>query len=557
MATETVYTYSIATDFHGSINISNLTSEIRTSTISIALDYISTNNDVVSVYFKDVLGSADLATLATVISTSNTAPSAPVAQPVTITASATTDANNSSSVNLAGGATFTGSSSSTTGASAIQVTLKADQPCTVYVDQSPDGANWNVTDTFNYYTASPFGISIQVVCSYERIRVTNVSASSTTLFNLQTSLCPSTSVVPRSLDANGNLRTSTQAIQDVLGFPMYGTPNGESRTIVPTLLAGAQFEMNGNAVAPAAGSPDPTFWNTAVDASSGPGTILQKNSEVTLSSGTTATSFSALWSFRRARYVSGYPMRLRTNIAVPAGTAGNTRRWGVAWTASMPSTPGLPQTNGVTDGLWFQASGTNSNVVVSKCGTQTIIGPGGTSGYTSFNGQLGSGYAFSVSNATYEIYWNNSSVYFIVDGTLLHKFSAMTHTLTTTLMFYVYMDNFNTAVQGTAAAMYVRNAAIHRLGPIEVSPVWKNIHGANVGAILKYGPGKLHNVTMNSFTSVTTCSLYDSISASNPIASITPSMAGIGATLHYNLEFYNGLYVVTTDSSADLTIVFE
>jgi hypothetical protein len=49
------------------------------------------------------------------------------------------DPNNSSVVNLAAAATFTGTSTSTLGVVGLQVSLKTDQNCTVYVDQSPDG----------------------------------------------------------------------------------------------------------------------------------------------------------------------------------------------------------------------------------------------------------------------------------------------------------------------------------------------------------------------------------------------------------------------------------
>ena len=58
----------------------------------------------------------------------------------------TSVAANSSTTNLAIGNsyTFTGTSVSTLYYNAIQISLKTDVNCTVYVDQSPDGTNWDL-----------------------------------------------------------------------------------------------------------------------------------------------------------------------------------------------------------------------------------------------------------------------------------------------------------------------------------------------------------------------------------------------------------------------------
>lgn len=62
------------------------------------------------------------------------------------------DTNNSSVANLSATQTFTGLATSTLGIVGIQVSLKTDQDCVVYIDQSPDGVNWDVVDSFLYYT---------------------------------------------------------------------------------------------------------------------------------------------------------------------------------------------------------------------------------------------------------------------------------------------------------------------------------------------------------------------------------------------------------------------
>ena len=64
MPTVTKYTYSIADDFPGAaVNTTNLTTEIQASSIATALDRIDTAGDVIDIWFKDALSTADKTTL--------------------------------------------------------------------------------------------------------------------------------------------------------------------------------------------------------------------------------------------------------------------------------------------------------------------------------------------------------------------------------------------------------------------------------------------------------------------------------------------------------------
>jgi len=60
------------------------------------------------------------------------------------------DSGNSLSTNLAAGATFTGVAKSTLGIAGLQWSLYATQNCTVYVEQSPDGTNWDISYHYDY-----------------------------------------------------------------------------------------------------------------------------------------------------------------------------------------------------------------------------------------------------------------------------------------------------------------------------------------------------------------------------------------------------------------------
>ena len=123
------------------------------------------------------------------------------------------DTNNSSTTNLTAGATFTGTSSSTLGVVGLQWSLKTSENCTVYIDQSDDETNWDLCDTFNYYTSvGGRGETVQALKSYWRIRVKNIGASTTTYFRLAGVLCPIASPLPRALTPTGRLKVSNENI---------------------------------------------------------------------------------------------------------------------------------------------------------------------------------------------------------------------------------------------------------------------------------------------------------------------------------------------------------
>ena len=115
---------------------------------------------------------------------------------------------NSSVANLASGATFTGTTELTKGSQSILVSLIADQTVTIHVQQSSDGTNWDIDDSFPVAPNVGYGHPFQVVGAYVRITVTNTGASSTTLLRLFCQLCPIDSALPRALSQAGNLKVA-------------------------------------------------------------------------------------------------------------------------------------------------------------------------------------------------------------------------------------------------------------------------------------------------------------------------------------------------------------
>jgi len=79
------YTYSISNDFpNQKVNPTGLTNAIRNATITVALDYINTDNDDCDVWFKLALSGAEETTLSGVVAAHTAAPMSSDPAPVTL-----------------------------------------------------------------------------------------------------------------------------------------------------------------------------------------------------------------------------------------------------------------------------------------------------------------------------------------------------------------------------------------------------------------------------------------------------------------------------------------
>lgn len=437
------------------------------------------------------------------------------------------DANNSSSTNLDAGNsyTFTGTGSSTLGVAGIQVSLMANQNCKIQIQQSPNNINWDLSDVYYYTASGNFGITVQAISSYVRVVVTTNNLTTTT-FRLQTALCPIVEAVPRSLDENGYFKISNPV--DALQFRSSNTPFGEQRISECVRLAGATFE--GTTI-------DARFWTTAA---AGVGaSIAQAGTQITITSGTANAATVTMYSNRRGRYISGNGIRYRAVIQASAGVANNIRRWGLGYGSSMPT---------VTDGVWFRMNGTALELQIMKNTAPTTV--------TSFNGNLGATYTPGTNALTYEIYYTATYVYFLINGSLLHRHSALSATWADTKHFHIFSDSVNSAGIAASETLQIRTAAIHRLGPLISESNYYNLTGTAATHIIKRGPGKLHKVIFNN-TSGTSFIIYDNTSALAPIiGSITTASESIGSW-DYQCPFFNGLTIVTTGNNLDLTVIYE
>lgn len=142
--------------------------------------------------------------------------------------------SNSSTVNLAGGAIFTGTSNTTLGVGAIQINLFSDQSALIQVQQAQEdpGTNWNILDSWTYQANSngnDAARTIQATGASVRVVVTNTSDTTTTVFRLTTVVCPICDTLPRGLTQAGNLKTAILEPAPTLG----ALPVSIARSAVP------------------------------------------------------------------------------------------------------------------------------------------------------------------------------------------------------------------------------------------------------------------------------------------------------------------------------------
>lgn len=182
--------------------------------------------------------------------------------PTSIRQNITTSNVNSSTSNLAASSTFTGTSDSTLGVNAIQVNIKSDQPITIQVQQSDDGTNWDITDTYSIAANIGDGRTFQATASFVRVLSTNTGISATTFFRLQTVLAPVVECLPRALTQEGNLKVSLQGTDGyTLGTSAHPLISGHVKSSNSSLTSVTASILNVILLSSNANRLGATIWN--------------------------------------------------------------------------------------------------------------------------------------------------------------------------------------------------------------------------------------------------------------------------------------------------------
>jgi len=443
---------------------------------------------------------------------------------------------NSSTTNLNASATFTGTAASTLGASLIQVALKTDQNCTVYVDQSPDGNNWDVNDTFHYNKIlNNFSTEVRTVGAYFRVRVKNLSSTTaTTYFRLQSLLCPIGDPVPRALDTYGHFQVDVNGLHDHYGFEGQFTPIRDLKVCEPSKMVGTKFGA----------SIDANFWTAS---SSGTGAASGvSNGLATLASGTDNSGYAQLRTVRICRFSFTQPLQFRAGIRIPTvAVALNTRNWG-----AYTDTSRVPQ-----NGVYFSLSETGVlSVNCVKAATPSSVASG------SFNGDV-SEYTVDTNFHFYEIIYFTAGAWFYIDGVLIHHFSLTSATLYNSLDNPVNMTSINTVAGVTSGVIECCNAAIVKLGKNINYPASKYQAGTTAGVNAKIGSGLVHSLTISGVVNNSVITLYDNTAASGTVLWSSGAMSNQTIPFSINfgigIPFFTGLSFDIAAANSNLLIEFE
>lgn len=441
------------------------------------------------------------------------------------------DPLSSTTVNLAAGATFSGPWVSDLNYTAVQYIVKASQNLLVYVDQSPDGVNPDISDVFESYTSEGgTGNTIQLVASYYRIRVTNVGLVATTFLRLQVIQVPFLPSLPRSLDLDGNLKVSIyDGITDESGFTAKNTPHGELISVPTFRLTGSSF---GHTVL------DSNIWSS-VTGTGGTNTIV--GGELVMSTGTTANNAVSVATVKAGRFVGGTANSLHflVRLSDSGATANNTRRGG-AYNA--------------TNGVFFTVVNGLFSLVTRLNSVDTYINNG------SFNGDLGVTVALTNQLTDFGILYTVDTIWFFMGGQLLHKASFPTSNWSSVYSLPITFENINTGGSTTNVSMNVRNATIQRYGSHQTEPISFFQQGLTAGVTLKYGAGNMQGIVLSGITNNSVVTFYDNTAASGTVIWTSGALTSNGLPFFIDMkgiQFSTGLTIAITGAALNVLTMYE
>lgn len=314
-------------------------------------------------------------------------------------------------------------------------------------------------------------------------------------------------------------------ITDIYGGNAEYTPMDQLKVATSYRLAGGVF--NDSVL-------DTNFYTATTSAS---GTAAVLDGVLTCAVTTASGSTSCVSTNRPGRYIGSNANYYRGNIRTDvANGTNNTIIWGA-----------VNGTNTPTNGNYFKQVGGVLYVCHKATGVAEVAVASG-----SFNGKVTS-YTLDTNCHTYEIYYTVRRVYFVIDGVLIHTFTATTTSLYGQMHLRAALMVVNAGV-GSAVNVCCMTMSIARLGEARSAPKYQAISGSAT-TLLKTGPGTLHTIILG--VPKGTATVYDNTAGSGTaIATIEMGSITIPTAFPFECDFTNGLTIVTT-STSNITVIYE
>lgn len=436
--------------------------------------------------------------------------------------------NNNSTKNIASGEIITCNAEADLNVAGIQVNFKTDVNCLIYIEQSDDAINWDISDSYTYYSLSDnFSRTVQATSGYFRIRIQNIDVKTSSFLRLATYLCPIVEALPRSLDSDGYLKVAPSLISDVeTGHKVAIDKFRSLKVAESSTLLGSVFVNNYK---------DTNFWQ---EATSNGGTVTASSGQIILSTNGSTNASSKYNTVHVARFVPyishNFAVLIKTS---DLGATNNIRRWGAY---------------DLNNGLFFELNGTTLNIVSRKSGVDTKV--------SQSNWNVANNFKFNTNYHIYEIWFTYGEMLFFIDQTLIHKLTITDTLYSQNYSLPITFENINTSNANANVNISCPISNITRIGKFDSSPISIYQSGTIAERVLKYGTGLLHSMVISGVSNASVITLYDNTAASGTIIFSTGTMGPQTTPFSLDLtgaKFTNGLTLAITGANSNTTIIYE